>query len=258
MSTESYDSFTGKVGNYGLQVYCWLLAEVEHHHEDPVQAIQLPDIHKHVAVIPDVAHPASIQGQLIIAQRGQRSVQTQRWVGQGALDLQQAAPIGSAPSTAGRRYSSLLTSTQAAENMPIRMPCWQLSLFKSVCKFHWKNLLFLLHFLGTCGVADREFVKHNSSPALTRWLPPTASFQYCGFRRKPQPFKACHWILFIESSLLQSQGLFHVLYFCYLRFFFSALNFGQHCRSAKSAWFIALPMLELVYVKFLLQRQCFL
>lgn len=120
------------------------------------------------------------------------------------------------------------------------------------------SLLFLMHFLGTCGVVDTEFIKHNSSPAVTGWLPPTASFQYCGFRRKPQLFKAYHWILFIESSLLQSQGLFYVLYFCYLRFFFSALNFDQHCRSAKSAWFVALLMLELVYVKFLLPSQYFL
>lgn len=83
-----------------------------------------------------------------------------------------------------------------------------------------ENLLFLMHFLGTCGVADTEFIKPHSSTALRRLLPPTASFQYCWFRRKPQPFKVWHWIFFIQSSQLMSQGLFHVLYFCYLRFYF--------------------------------------
>lgn len=109
-----------------------------------------------------------------------------------------------------------------------------------------EKLLFLMHFLGMYGVAETEVIWHNSSPALMWLLPPTASFSYCWFRRKPQPLKAWHWIFFIESSLLQSQGLFHVLHFCYLRFFVSAFNFGQHCSSTKSVWFTALLMLELV------------
>lgn len=146
MSTESYYSFRGKVRNSGLQVCCCLLAEVEHHHEGSVQPVQLPDVHKDAAVVPDVAHPAAVHGELLAAQQSQRSVQSQARVGPGALDLQQSAAAGSALGSAGSTHSSLLTPTQAAGNVPVGILCWQLPLFKPVRKFHWKSA-FSLHFL---------------------------------------------------------------------------------------------------------------
>lgn len=170
-----------------------------------------------------------MDGQLIVAKWSQLSVQIQGRVGPGLLDLQELPLTGSLLCTERRKSHSPLTPTQSAENTPDRILFWQLSLFKFVCKLHWKTAFSHVLPWHLWSGRDRGIRKDRISPVLTLFLPPTASLQYHLFRRKPQPFKAWYGTFFTGSNLLKSQGLFCVLFFLSSIIFFF-FNSGQHCR----------------------------